>query len=301
MPEGERKGPAEAAEGATDLRDTRRDLAEVHAVATRTNNAVLTLAASLKEVVQRQDRYERGLNLNSFVAYVLFTVLLGGGFFLLYRSRADRLVRERDLALRQRAVADEEADRARKALAGREEAERRARDFWQLLAGGRKAEAIAGYPEIAHEPLTPVEAQVFQEAVARARAELVDAGWAEGLEAYRAGQWKRAAGAFKRALAYEEEGPRAAQMRYYHGIALHKQGDYAEAARQLEQAVAGGAERTVGPDARFYLASALEMLRQDDRARAEFEKFAAAHPSNPLEGVARRKAREIALRAARAP
>src|SRR3989304_1198738 len=127
MPEGERKGPAEAAEGGTDLRATRRDPAAVHPGATRTHHTVLTLAAALKEVVQRQDRYERGLNLNSFVAYVLFTVLLGGGFFLLYRSRADRLVRERGLALRQRAVADEEADRARKALAGPAEAPRRGR------------------------------------------------------------------------------------------------------------------------------------------------------------------------------
>src|SRR6266568_3187351 len=59
-------------------------------IATRTHNAVATLAASLKEVVTRQQKYERGLNLNSFVAYLLFTVLLGGGFALLYRSRAGR-------------------------------------------------------------------------------------------------------------------------------------------------------------------------------------------------------------------
>ena len=46
-------------------------------------NAVVTLAQSLKEVVERQDRYERGLNLNSFVAYVLFTILLGNSIVLI--------------------------------------------------------------------------------------------------------------------------------------------------------------------------------------------------------------------------
>src|SRR5687768_15050468 len=74
-----------------DVRELKRELAETHSLIARTHNSVTTLAASLKEVLARQDRYERGLNLNSFVAYVLFTVLLGGGFFLLYRSRTRSL------------------------------------------------------------------------------------------------------------------------------------------------------------------------------------------------------------------
>lgn len=284
-----------------DLRDLRRENAETHAMATRTHNAVTTLAASIKDVVTRQEKYERGLNLNSFVAYVLFTVLLGGGFFLLYRSRAGRLVMERDQALRERSLALDEAGEVKKKLAARDDAERKARDFWQLLSSGKKAEAIGRYPEVAHEPLTPVEAQVFQQAVARARAEMVDAGHAEGLEAFRTQQWRRASLALKRALAYEDEGPRAAQMRYSYGVALAKQGDYSEAQRQLELALAGGAERTVGQDARFVLATSLEMLRQLERAREEFDKFATGHPTHPLSGVARRKSSELASRLVRKP
>src|SRR5262245_24942468 len=75
---GEARGGSEAF---ADLRDVRRDVAEAHAIAIRIHNVVATLAASVKDVIHRQDRYDRGLNLNSFVAYVLFTVLLGGGFF----------------------------------------------------------------------------------------------------------------------------------------------------------------------------------------------------------------------------
>jgi tetratricopeptide (TPR) repeat protein len=270
-------------------------------MATRTHNAVSTLAASVKDVVTRQERYERGLNLNSLVAYVLFTVLLGGGFFLLYRSRAGRLVMERDQAIRERGLALDEAGEVKKKLAARDEAERKARDFWQLLSSGKKAEAISRYPDVSHEPLTPVEVQVFQQAVARARAEMVDAGHAEGLEAFRNQQWKRASLALKRALAYEDEGPRAAQMRYSYGVALAKQGDYSEAQRQLELALAGGAERTVGTDARYVLASALEMLRQLDRAREEYDRFATGHPGHALALAARRKASELAARLARKP
>jgi len=263
-------------------------------IATRTHNAVATLAASLKEVVTRQQKYERGLNLNSFVAYLLFTVLLGGGFYLLYRARAGQLGAERAEAVRQANDARAEAEAARKELAAREDGARKASALWQLLKDGKKADAIGQWVEVQKEKLSPVEIAVFQEGVARARAEIVDTGYAAGVEAAKGEQWKRAATELKRALSYEEEGPRAAQMRYYYGVALGKQGDYLEAVRQLDAALAGGAERTVGGDARFHLASALELSRQLDRARAEYLKFADVHSAHPLAGLARHRAAEIA-------
>jgi TolA-binding protein len=274
--------------------ELRRDISEAHGVATRTHNAVATLAASLKEVVVRQAKYERGLNLNSFIAYLLFTVLLGGGFFLLYRSRAGQLAAERDAALRKESDAAEEAAAARKDLAARDDAARKASTFYALLKDGKKADAIGGWPAIQKEKLSPVESQVLQEGVARARAEIVDAGYAAGVEAVKGEQWKKAATELYRALTYEEEGPRAAQMRYYYGVALLKQGDYPEAVRQLEMAIAGGVEKNVGADARFHMATALELGKQLDRARTEYLKFADAHSAHALANWARHKAAEIA-------
>lgn len=281
-------------------REVTAGLAETHAVVTRTHNAMATLAASLKDVVARQEKYERGLNLNSFVAYLLFTVLLGGGFFLLYRSRAGQLGAERDEAVRARSAALAEAEIARRELGAREDGARKATEFWLLVSDksdAKKAEAIGRWSEVQKERLSPVEAQVFQQAVTRARAEIVDAGYAAGVDAVKGEQWKRAVTELKRALTYEEEGPRAAQMRYYYGVAVLKQGDYQEAVRQLEAAISGGAERTVGADARFHLANALELSQKLERARGEYLKFADGHSAHALANLARRKAWEIAQRA----
>jgi len=274
--------------------ELRRDIAEAHGVANRTLNSVSTLAASLKEVVVRQEKYERGLNLNSFVAYLLFTVLLGGGFYLLYRSRAGQLTAERDAALHKQTEAAEDAAAVRRELAAREEADRKAQAFYALLKDGKKADAIAGWPELQKEKLAPVTAQILEEGVARARAEIVDAAFAAGVEAAKGEQWKKAATELKRALTYEEDGPRAAQMRYYYGVALTKQGDYPEAGRQLEAALAAGVEKNVGPDARYYLAMSLELGKQLDRARSEYLKFADTHPNHQWAMWARHKAAEIA-------
>src|SRR5262249_87724 len=100
----------------------------------------------------------------------------------------------------------------------------------------------------------------------------------------------------KRALSYEGDGPRAAQMRYYYGVALGKLGDYQESASQLEQSLAGGAEKTVGADARYHLGFALEMLQKLDRARLEYMKFVDAHPHDPLFWPAKQRAADIAQR-----
>jgi hypothetical protein len=113
-------------------------------------------------------------------------------------------------------------------------------------------------------------------------------------------QWKRAASELKRALTYEDQGPRALLMRYHYGVALLKQGDGEEAAKQLDVAVAGGVEKSGGVEARYYLAAALDMIKQPERARAEFLRFADGHWNHPWAPSARRKAQEI-LRASRAP
>lgn len=276
-----------------ELREIKRELAETHGIATRTHNAVATLTGQLKEVVQAKDRYERGLNLNSFVAYLLFTVLLGGGFYLLYRSRAERLVADRDAAIQARDLAVAERRKDRDTLTRREEAERKAGDFLQLVRDGKRVEVIKRWPEVKPLALSEVERAVFEESVERARAEIVAEGYAQGLAAYRAEGWKRASKELQIALAYAADGPDAAKMRYYYGVALHKQGDYAEAALQLEKAIAGGAERTDGSDARFFLASAFEMLRQLDKARAEYQRFADGQPMHPMRMTALRKIREL--------
>jgi len=283
-------------------RDAKRELGETHAVAMRTHNAVATLAQSLKEVILRQGRYERGLNLNAFVAYVLFTVLLGGGFYLLYRARADVLLTERNAAVARRDEAVAEAADARREVELREEGMRKAMEFWQLLDQGRRADAIARYPEVAALRLTPTEREVFRLGVVKARAELVEVGFAQGVEAFRAGQWKKASTELERMLVYEAEGPRASQARYYRGVALHKQGDFQDAVRLLEQALTDGVDRTtVGVDARFYLAGAYEMLRQPEKARTEYVKFTDAQPAHPLYWPARRRIVELNQRLAPKP
>ena len=65
----------------------------------------LKLAESVGKLVISQRRRERWLNVNSFGAYLLFTLVLGGAFLTLYRSRAKDLVHGRNAAVGERDTA----------------------------------------------------------------------------------------------------------------------------------------------------------------------------------------------------
>lgn len=262
----------------------------------RTHQAVVGLAESLGKVVEHQRRRERGLNLNSFVAYTLFTLLLGGGFFMLYTTRAGDLVAARDAAVKSREEARTRIRSLEGALDGREAAAATALEYFQLLRDGRHAEVVARYPEIERQQLTATEAALFSSGVEQARNKLVDAGYLAGLDAFRAGDFNGAANELRTALAYEDNGPRAAHMRYYLGVSLFRLSDHDAAVRQLELAIAGRVEKQGVADVRYFLAAALDALGEVDRARAEYNRFASEYPKLPQSWSARRRAAQLSRR-----
>ena len=260
----------------------------------KTQRAVSGLAESVAQVVARHKRRDRSFTLNSFVAYLLFTVLLGAAFFALYRTRAGNLVHERDVALAATEESRRNAEALQEELAARDASATAAYEFLTLLSEDKRSEAVTAYANLARERLTPAEREVFAAGVKKARAEIVDAGYLAGLDAFRKSDYESAVGELRRGLAYQQEGPRAAQMRYYLGVSLYKQGAHEEASRQLELALAGRVDEVGVTDARFYLAAAFEQLGRFAEARAEYDKFASANPKSNLAYAARRKSAELA-------
>ncbi len=296
---GSQSSGSQADDVRAEIEALRLRLDEQGALLRRTHQAVASLADSLGKVVAQQRRRERGLNLNSFIAYMLFTVLLGGAFFMLYSVRAGDLLSARDSAVRAREDARARLQAIESEHSERERAATQALSYYQLLREGRHAEAVARYPEIERQRLTATEAAVFASGVDEARGSLVDAGYLAGLDAFRGGDLDTAVSEFKTAIAYEDSGPRVAQMRYYLGVALSKQGDHEAAVRNLELAIAGGVEQQDAVDVRYQLAVALEGLGEFDKARAEYDRFASAYPRLPLSWTARRSATRLARKAVR--
>src|SRR6476469_4960596 len=87
---------ASDADGWALLEGLRRRLDEQANQHRKTQTEVRQLADSIGALVSEQRKRSRWLNVNSFVAYVMFTLLCGAAFYFMYQSRARELMGDRD-------------------------------------------------------------------------------------------------------------------------------------------------------------------------------------------------------------
>ncbi len=255
------------ADGWALLESLRRRLDEQASQTRKTQAQVTQLAESVAALVEVQRRHSRWLNLNSFVAYLVFTLLCGGAFYFLYQSRARELVSARDHAVAERDAADKRATDAAAKLAEHE-------------AADAKAQAAAA-----------VQAQ-------QADASQLDATWKAAQAAFKAGKFAEVAPSLEQAIAKEPAGPRAAEFHYLAGLGRAKTGDSEAAINHLHAAIAADVREA---DAQFQLASIEDRAGQFAKARGDYERFATAHPQSPFAGLAMRRAATLARTPASSP
>jgi tetratricopeptide (TPR) repeat protein len=289
--------PAEA-EGWALLDGLRRRLDEQGTQGRKTAAAVQQLADSIGALVAAQRRRARWLNLNSFVAYLIFTLLCGGAFYLLYQSRVGELVGARDRAASERDQAVRRADDLAATAKARETADAKALDAWQLLEAGKRDAATKRLAELANAPLSKLDRDMLAARAKQAELVQVDAALKTASTAYRAGRFADAATTLEAALALQGAAPRLGDVHYQLALAQLKLGLLDKAAVHLQAAVDVDVS---DEDARFQLAGALDRLGQWAKARVEYDRFATAHPQSQWAVPALRRSATLAHMPALAP
>ncbi len=284
--------PANSAETLWAMLDAlRRKLDDNATVGRKTQQAMVQLADSLANQVASNRKRTRWLNLNSFVAYLIFTLTIGAGFLLLYRVRTAALVAERITAQHERDAAVNRATTAEAQLQERRTADSSVWDIYALLTTGKRQAGLTALAAMPATKLSKTERAVFAELEQRTRAELVDDEYRAGLSAFRNGKFADVVTNLSAALVIESKGQRAAAMRYYLGVAQLKLNQPEAAVAALEQALAGDVELE---DARYFYAAALDAQGQAGRARAEYDRFATKHPQSPWTMQASRRSAILA-------
>lgn len=280
------------------LEALRRRLDDQGALGRKTQVQVVELAQSIGALVAEQRRRAKWANLNSFVAYVLFTLLVGAGFYLLYRSRAHELVEARDSAQRERDQAVKRADDLTAKATGRDAADAKAWEIYQLLEAGKRSEAAGKLDSLAALPLSRTERAVLAARAHETQVMEVDTALKAAAASFKAGRHAEVIAPLEAALVSEPAGARASTMRYFLGVAYAKANQLDKAAALLAAAVAADVDQE---DARFQLASALDRAGQYAKARTEYDRFATAHPQSQLAVFAMRRSATLARMPAVAP
>jgi tetratricopeptide (TPR) repeat protein len=277
--------PASDADGWALLEALRRRLDDQAALGRKTAAQVTQLADSIAALVGQQRRRSLWLNVNSFVAYLTFTILCGAGCYLLYASRARELTAAREQAIGERDAAVRQADEATVRAVARESADHKAWEVYQLLETGKRAEAVAKLDALRDQPLSKTERAVLAARVHDTQVMEVDAALRAAVASLKAGRTAEVIKPLEAALTGEPSGTRAATIHYYLGVAYAKT-ELDKALAHLQAAIAGDVDQE---DARFQLASVLDRSGAYAQARAEYDRFATAHPQSQLAMFAMRR------------
>ncbi len=267
-------------------------VSEIGQAQDQSDDTVATLASALSDLVGRMRKQDRLMTLNSFVAYALFTVLLGAAFFMLYRSRATDLERERDQAQHGLIAAEERGQNAVRELAARDAAEKSATEIYEMLRDHRYKEAIAAGGKLDTLKLTPAEKGLLTDAIERAKGDLARQALERGREAYSRNELDRAIKEAQAGLDAAPQSEHSPALHYLIGQSLNKKNKNADAAAAIEKALAGGVEKEV-KDARYIYATVLDKLSRFEDARAAYRAFAASNPHSPNAHWARTRAWQL--------
>ena len=209
------------------------------------------LTQVVRDLARGVSRRDRLLSLNSFVAYVLFTVLLCAAMFFLFRGRADEVAAERDRIAAERDALAARLDATGRQLAARDASDRAVGGVLELLRRRRWSEAIAAHRALADVPAT--QRQFLADAVDGARAELAAEAAGRARQAFTRRDYERAREAAEAALAQAPDGAGAADLRYLVAASLDKLGRASEAHAAYAAFVSSAPEHVMAGRARYRL------------------------------------------------
>jgi TolA-binding protein len=237
-----------------ELRDIKREIIESRGLVIKTNNLTNALSADVKSIAKRQGGYERRLSWNSATAYIVFVLVVFVALKFAWDARVDAIHAETDQKTLENDRLRKDAQETQKRDDDRARAEIKAAQFYDLIRQGKKVEIVDGYPAIEKEPLTKAERSMFADAVERARNELAQASYLQGLDKARVQRWQEAASAYEDSLKYKDSSTISPSVRLGLADAYRHLGRPRDAIPLLTQLSDASQDREIQDDALHLLA-----------------------------------------------
>jgi TolA-binding protein len=284
-------------DGASDLKEIKKEIIEARGLVIKSNNLTNSLSAEVRSIAKRQAGYERHMSWNSIAAYIIFVVLIFTGVFLIYNQRLDSL---------EQSIAKEKAraDTAEKTLQEIEKkTERKGKKtepedltaLYQLIHDGERQAAIDAFEKIDIAALTPLEAKLLKDAVEGFRGDLSMQHYARALDLMENEKYAEAVEEFRASLQYKSDSGHATAARIQMANSLRLQGKPREAIAVLQRLMEEHLDRELSDDAYWFLALSHEDAHQKDEARSVLRSLMRQFPDSQYYRAARIRQAELQL------
>lgn len=278
-----------------ELEEIKREIVESRSLSIKTNNLVNALAADVKSIAKRQQGYERRVFVNSATAYAVTIAVILVFVKLAWDIRLDT-VRDESRESREHVV---QLEKELKALQTREEerarVNRRASEFYQLIAHSKRRELIEKFPEVIKLDLSPTERSVFEAAAERARNELSLIAYQNGLDHARMGRFHEAQQAFRESLKYQAGAAHSPQANLELARSLVKLSMHRDAIPILMQLSESSVDKEVMDEATISLAEAQLDIQAWNDAKNTLRAFIRRFPNSTRVNEAKSKLAQVQL------
>ena len=282
-----------------EIREIRREIIESRGLVIKTSNLTNSLAADIKSIAKRQAGYERSFNWNSWVAYVLFAALSFLGLWFATQARISEAESSMQQLREREAQLQRELDEERRRAERRARAEAGASQLYRLIRDRRRAEAVAQYPEVRREELSPSEAAFFRDSIDRFQIDLSIQSYQGGLDQVRTGRFAEAAESFQEAIRLDEDGTHIPAVKLELALALRHLGRDALAKELAAEVAEQTINRDLQDDGLLLYAQCAEAMGNLDDARNALRTYTRRWPRTAFSVEVRRQLTELNRRAMR--
>ncbi len=279
-----------------ELARLREEVVNTRNVTIKTDNHVTNLSAEVKSVSRALGQGERRNLLNSFVAYILFTVLIAGGLWLTFQARLDKTQADRALFDQKESEYKQRIAELNAELGRWKQIERELLEFERMVREGQKEQAVASFNALRRVRF----AGLLEDLVSRFKADVAKETFDRGKQLFDQGNFAQADEAFSKALEYHGEPTYRGELLYFQGMAALRLKDFPRAADLLRKALETDLERKLLAEAGFNLAYAYDRMGERRTARDLYERFVNRHPRHAHKPQAEQRFKQLSRRSAEA-
>ncbi|MEW5740473.1 MAG: hypothetical protein AB1938_16215 [Myxococcota bacterium] len=265
------------------LDEIRREVVEARNMTIKTDNALKTLHAELKNVSSRQDAFQRRTWFSTAAAYAVFTGLCVAGVIAISGARAASATSERERLEKQVADLEKTIGALKADAAAQLAAEQGAMQVYKMmtsLPGEERLKGIDALQKLDQTKLSAFTRLALQDRAASLRRE-VGAGILEkGKAAFRRQDWAECTAQLSRFLAMDPPEEDALEASFFLGNALFQSRKFSEAIKPLSRFVEGDKRARTRDFAMVLLSQSYDMVGDREQGFAVAREALATYPGS---------------------
>ncbi len=263
------------------IKKLEKEMVDAHNMSIKTETNLRNLYAELKRIVENQERAARASRWQSYVAYILFVVIISAGAIMGAKYYAASIEVKMQTLQKRLDEAEQRLAELTKEKEERKAAQVQAWALYKALKENDQKEALKVYKNLNRKALGKTLLAVLDSRISEIKDEMARRSLKEGIRLYRVGNYTNAIRELSSILKMNPEFEQRPKALYYIGFSQFNLKNYKEALKYLEEATRLAPDADEAPRARFLYGLCMEFGGNKEEALEYFQQLLRTPGKNP--------------------